>query len=59
MGVYIDEVLFNNLVLFAYGGLHVYWERFEGSERFKGLQREVKRQERLYQVLNKYQLIQN
>lgn len=48
VGALIDECLFSNLVLFAYGGLNVYWQMFLKSKRYKMLVKEVSAQEQLY-----------
>ena len=53
----VNETLFQNLVIFASGGLDVFYDSFMESDRFKILQREVERQEILYNVLRRYKLI--
>jgi len=55
----IDEVLFTDLFDFCIGGLEVYYEIFKKSDRFTELRNEVDRQEVLYHVLKKYNLISN
>ena len=55
----INETLFQSLILFAAGGLEVYYDLFMQSERFQDLQIEVEKQEILYNVLRRYQLISN
>ena len=53
----INEALFQNLILFASGGLDIFYESFLDSERFILLQKEVEKQEVLYNVLRRYDLI--
>lgn len=53
----MNETLFQNLIVFASGGLDVFYDTFMESERFKILQREVEKQEILYNVLRRYKLI--
>jgi hypothetical protein len=55
----VNETLFQSLILFAAGGLEVYYDLFMQSERFEDLQIEVEKQEILYNVLRRYQLISN
>ena len=55
----VNETLFQGLILFAAGGLEVYYDLFMQSERFQDLQIEVEKQEILYNVLRRYQLISN
>jgi hypothetical protein len=53
----VNEVLFQNLILFATGGLEIFYESFLDSERFQLLQVEVDKQEIFYNVLRRYDLI--
>ena len=53
----VNEVLFQNLILFATGGLEIFYEAFLDSERFQLLQVEVDKQEIFYNVLRRYDLI--
>lgn len=55
----LNEALFNDLYQFAIGGLEVYYDLFKQSDTCKKLKEEVQRQEVLYDVLRRYQMIQN
>ena len=55
----VNEALFQSLILFAAGGLEIYYNQFMESQRFEDLQIEVDKQEILYNVLRRYQLISN
>ena len=55
----LEDDLFCDLNEFCIGGLEVYYEIFKKSDRFSDLRNEVDRQEILYHVLRKYNLISN
>lgn len=47
-------MLFSNLIVFASGGLEVFYESFQNSSRFQLLKNEVEEQEIIYNVLRRY-----
>lgn len=55
--VEVNETLFQNLIVFASGGLEVFYDNFMESERYQLLKVEVEKQEILYNVLRRYDLI--
>lgn len=55
----LDSELFQALYDFCIGALEVYYAVFKKSDRFEELRDEVDRQEIMYHVLRKYNLISN
>lgn len=55
----LDGELFQELYQFCISGLEVYYAVFKQSDRFEELQDEVDRQEIMYHVARKYNLISN
>jgi len=55
----LDGELFLTLYDFCIGALEVYYAVFKKSDRFEELRDEVDRQEIMYHVLRKYNLISN
>ena len=54
-----DGKIFEELFDFCIGALEVYYAVFKKSDRFEQLKEEVDRQEIMYHVLRKYNLISN
>jgi hypothetical protein len=55
----VNETLFANLIMFTTGGLEVFYENFQKSERFQRLLEETIRQETIYNVLSRFKMIEN
>ena len=54
-----DGTIFDELYDFCIGALEVYYAVFKESDRYDKLKNEIERQEVMYHVLSKYNMIDN
>jgi hypothetical protein len=55
----IDENLFSNLYIYSLDILDGYYKEFQKTKLFADLKDEVSKQEILYEILRKYDMISN